>query len=272
MTILEAIFLGIIQGASEFLPISSSGHMILVPTIFGLDAPNLTVVAIAHIGTLLAVLIYFWRDLWAIAGGVLAGLQQRQPLGSTEARLGWFIVVGTIPAAVLGLTLEDYFDSIFGTPLFAAGFLLVTAVLLVAGERMLSGHKTPAKMGWTDAILIGCFQALALLPGISRSGSTIVGGLWRGLDRPTAARFSFLLSIPATAGVGLLKTIEVARAPDLAAVLPGLIACFVAAGIVGYACIHFLMEWLKKRSLYGFAIYTASFGLIYLLVAAFQAG
>jgi undecaprenyl-diphosphatase len=268
MTILEAIFLGIIQGASEFLPISSSGHMILVPTIFGLESPSLTVVAIAHIGTLLAVLVYFWRDLWEIGIGVLQGLRERRPMGSTEARLGWFIVVGTIPAAVLGLTLEDYFDTAFGTPLIAAGFLLVTAVLLVVGEKMLSGHKTPAKMGWTDAILIGFFQALALLPGISRSGSTIVGGLWRGLDRPTAARYSFLLSIPAVAGAGLIKTIELIQSPTLADEIGALIACFLTAAIVGYACIHFLMEWLKKRSLYGFAVYCASFGLIYLLVAA----
>jgi undecaprenyl-diphosphatase len=268
MSILEAIFLGIVQGITEFVPVSSSGHLILVPNVFNLASPDLNLIAVAHGGTLLAVLAYFWRDLWQIAGGFLAALGQRQPLANVEARLGWYIIVGTIPAAVLGLLLEDVLDNIFGTPTFAAFFLLVTAGLLVLGERMLrrAGDKEPREMSWSDAVFIGCFQAFALFPGISRSGSTIVGALWRGLDRPTAARYSFLLSVPVTAGAWFLKSVELVQAPDLAAHLPSLLTTFVVSGVVGYACIHFLLEWLRRRSLYAFAAYCATFAVMFLLL------
>jgi undecaprenyl-diphosphatase len=270
MSILEAIFLGIVQGITEFVPVSSSGHLILMPSVFNLAAPDLNLIAVAHGGTLLAVVAYFWRDLWQIAGGFLAALRQRQPLANVEARLGWYIIVGTIPAAVLGLFLENFFDELFGTPTFAAFFLLATAGLLVFGERMLrrAGDKEPRAMSWADAVVIGCFQAFALFPGISRSGSTIVGALWRGLDRPTAARYSFLLSVPITAGAWLLKSIELLRAPDLGAHAPFLFTTFVVSGVVGYACIHFLLEWLRRRSLYAFAAYCAMFATSFLLLTA----
>jgi undecaprenyl-diphosphatase len=270
MSILEAIFLGIVQGITEFVPVSSSGHLILIPNIFNLTNPNLNLIAVAHGGTLLAVVIYFWRDLWQIARGFLAALWQRQPLANVEARLGWYIIVGTIPAAVLGFLLEDFFDNVFGTPTFAAIFLLVTASLLVFGERMLrrAGDKEPREMSWTDAIFVGCFQAFALFPGVSRSGSTIVGALWRGLDRPTAARYSFLLSVPITAGAWFLKSVELLQAPDLAAHVPFLFTTFVVSGVVGYACIHFMLEWLRRRSLYAFAGYCATFAATFLLLTS----
>jgi undecaprenyl-diphosphatase len=272
MSTLEAIFLGIVQGITEFVPVSSSGHLVLVPNIFNLAAPDLNLIAVAHGGTLLAVLTYFWRDLWQIARGFLEALRQGQPLANAEARLGWYIIVGTIPAAVLGFLLEEFFDEIFGTATFAAFFLLVTATLLLWGERMVrrAGDKEPRDMSWTDAVFIGCFQAFALFPGISRSGSTIVGALWRGLDRPTAARYSFLLSVPITAGAWSLKSVELLQAPDLAAHVPSLFVTFAVAAIVGYACIHFMLEWLRRRSLYVFAAYCATVSVMFLLFTAMR--
>jgi undecaprenyl-diphosphatase len=268
MTLLQAILLGVLQGATEFLPVSSSGHLLLVPRLLKMTSPTLSTVAIVHEGTLLAILIYFRRDLWQILKGVWRGLRERRPLSNQDARLGWYIVVGSVPAAVAGLTLEASFERIFSTPIMAAVFLLGTALLLVIGERLMSGRKAIQEMGWVDAIYIGLFQMLALLPGISRSGSTITAGLWRGLDRAAAARYSFLLGVPAILGAGLLALLDL-----LSASIPGsqwvvLIASFSAAAISGYLCIHFLLSWLRQRNLYPFAIYCATFGGLYLLIAA----
>lgn len=265
MNLLEAIILGIIQGATEFLPISSSGHLLLLPSLLDIPIPSLSVAAIVHEGTLLAVLIYFRRDLMAIVSGVLSAVRNGSPLGNPEARLGWFIVVGSIPAAIAGLTLESSFEQIFGTPSIAAAFLLGTALLLVVGERLMSGAKSVDGMNWLDALVIGVAQMLALLPGISRSGSTIAAGLWRGLDRTTAARYSFLLGVPAILGAGALSVLDLLETADLAGQLPTLAAAFAAAAVTGYACIHFLLRWLRQHSLYGFAIYCAIFGVFYLV-------
>jgi undecaprenyl-diphosphatase len=264
MSILEAIILGIIQGATEFLPISSSGHLVLIPAIFGMAQPSLNIIAVAHLGTLVAVLIYFRKELWAIIVAVLAGLRNKNPLADINARMGWYILVGSIPAATAGLLFADFFDVIFGTPTIAAIFLLVTALLLVWGERMLTGNKTIEKMTWLDAITIGLFQMLALVPGISRSGSTITGGLWRGLDRETAARYSFLLGVPAIMGAGLLSIVDLQQSGSLVSKWPNLLAAFLAAAGVGYACIYFLLAWLRSHTLYIFAAYCALLGGSYL--------
>ncbi|MBK8987058.1 MAG: UDP-diphosphatase [Chloroflexi bacterium] len=265
MSIIEAIFLGILQGATEFLPISSSGHLVLIPVIFAITPPDLPLIGLVHLGTLVAVLIYFRRDLWQIVTAVLRGLAQRQPLGTTEARLGWFIVAGSVPAALAGFLLADFFDSVFGQPNWAAFFLLVTAVLLVIGERVISGKKTFATMTWLDAIIIGLFQMVALFPGVSRSGSTIVGGLLRGFDRPTAARYSFLLGVPVILGAGLLSLLDIVTAEVMVYSTAVYLAAFLAAAISGYACIAFLLNWLRSHSLYIFAAYTALLGGGYLL-------
>ncbi len=269
MSIIEAIIIGFIQGATEFLPISSSGHLVLLPEIFQMTNPDLTLIGLVHAGTLLAVLIYFRQDLWNIITAVLRNLSQRQPMASSDARLGWFIVVGSIPVAVIGLPLESFFEDIFGSPRAAAGFLLVTAVLLVLGERMLSGKKDIPQMTWTDAIVIGLFQVMALFPGVSRSGSTIVGGLSRGLDRPTAARYSFLLGIPAILGAGLQAILDIFQANGNGFSTGVYIAAFIAAGVTGYACIHWLLTWVKNHTLYGFAAYVALFSVIFLLISFF---
>ena len=267
MSLLEALFLGLVQGATEFLPISSSGHLLLVPAVFGLPEPDLNMIAIAHLGTLLAVLVYFRRDLLRIALSTLAGLAGGRPMGTPDARLGWYIVVGSIPAAVLGLSFEDTLDETLGTADFAAMFLLLTAALLVLGETLRGGGRRGlSEMGWRDAIVIGFAQALALLPGVSRSGSTIVAGMLCGLGREAAARYSFLLGTPVIFGAGLLATLDLLEDPTLDQQIAGLGLTFAAAAVSGYACIHFLMRWIRTRSLLPFAAYCAGFGLLYLLV------
>lgn len=269
MSLIEAIILGLIQGATEFLPISSSGHLILVPNLLDMSQPSLSVIAIVHLGTLVAVLIYFWRDVLTIIQAVLEGLLYKRPFEAPEARLGWFVVAGSIPTAIVGLTLADFFDKNLGQPVIAALFLLLTAVLLIVGERLLTGDKNLADMSWGDALFIGLAQTLALLPGVSRSGSTITAGLMRGLDRSLSARYSFLLGIPPILGAGLLSLIELKAEANTLAQLPTMIAAFLAAAISGYACIHFLLTWLRQRSLYIFAIYCVAFSLINLALLWF---
>lgn len=264
MSIIEAIILGIIQGASEFLPISSDGQLVLLPAIFNMTPPDLTLIGILHLGTLTAMLAYFWRDLWVIVTAVIRALLQKKPLATTDARLGWLIAVGTIPAVTIGLLLKDWLETVFTHPETAAFFLLVTAVFLIVGERMLSGTKTIATMSWGDTLLIGVFQATALLPGLSRSGSTIAGGLIRGLDRPTATRFSFLLGVPAILGAGLLSLVEVlTETPTYTPMV--YVAGYLAAAITGYLCIAFLLRWVRDHTLYPFAIYCALLGGGYLI-------
>lgn len=266
MTLLEAIFLGIVQGATEFLPVSSSGHSVLVPALLNMSNPSLDIIAIAHQGTLLAVLLYFWRDLLAILRGVVRGLRQRALLDDPDSRLGWYILLGTIPVGAAGLLLTDFFETMFARPLFAAGFLLVTAALLFIGERLLSGEMELKRMDGLDALAVGIFQMLALFPGISRSGSTMAGGLWRGLDRETSARFSFLLGVPAIGGAGFLSVLEMLQ--EGASGQLGLYAAtFVSSAISGYLCIHFLLSWLRRHSLIPFAIYCACFGVSYIVLA-----
>ncbi|MBE2199140.1 MAG: undecaprenyl-diphosphate phosphatase [Anaerolinea sp.] len=264
---MEAILLGIVQGFTEFLPISSSAHLVLIPSLFQMPLPDLSLIGSVHLGTLLAVMIYFRNDLWLIVVAMGQGIRLRQPLAAPDSRLGWYILLGSVPAATAGLLLGPFFERTFSRPQAAAGFLLVTAVLLVTGERMLSGKKQVGQVSWPDALVIGLFQALALFPGISRSGSTMTAGLWRGLDRPTTARFSFLLGIPITLGAGLATTLNMFAAsakPVHAAVL---IVGFLTAGISGYFCIHFLLTWLRRHSFYLFAGYCAAFGVLYLWLA-----
>ncbi len=267
MNFWEAIILGIVQGATEFLPISSSAHLVLVPDILGMPEPGLTMVGVVHAGTLLAVLLYFRQDLWQISRAFLAGLVEKRPFAATESRLGWYILVGSIPAGAAGLLLEDFFEQMFSSPQAAAGFLLVTAVLLVLGEKLHSGRKQIAAITWLDAILIGLGQMLALFPGISRSGSTITAGLLRGLRRDVSARFSFLLGIPAIFGASLLAALDIWADGSWAAGWPVYVGALAAAAVSGYVAILFLLRWLQHHRLYGFAVYCVVVGSSYLVIA-----
>jgi undecaprenyl-diphosphatase len=265
MSIWEAIILGIVQGATEFLPISSDGHLVLVPEIFNLTHPDLVFIGLVHLATLIAILVYFRKDLWGIIRAVLAGLVERRPLATTEARLGWYIVAGSIFVGIVGIALKDFFEQVFASPILAGVFMIFNGGILFLGERFKTGTKTLAMMTWLDAILIGSAQILALLPGISRSGMTITTGLLRGLDRPTAARFAFLIGIPAILAAGLLSVYELLTAEPLYS-WSVYIAAFLAAAISGYLCISFLLSWVRKHSLYIFAIYCVVVGTIFLLL------
>jgi undecaprenyl-diphosphatase len=266
MDLIQAIILGIIQGATEFIPVSSSGHLVLVPWLLGWDSPGLVFDTVVHWGTLVAVLAFFWRDWWLLITAWLRGLLHwdwRDP----NARLMWLILVGTIPAVVIGYLLEDFFEALFGEPFWVSMFLLVTAALLASSEWL--GRKTRQldDLRWPDAVIIGLGQAAAIAPGISRSGATISVALYRGVKRAAAARYSFLLGTPIILGAGLLQLYDLFSAPDAAAQLPALVAGFLAAVVVGYLCIWFLLRYLQRGKLYPFALYCLWVGVSCLIVA-----
>jgi undecaprenyl-diphosphatase len=270
--LIQAIVLGIVQGISEFVPISSSGHLVITPWFFGWEKPSLLFDTILHWGTLVSILMVFWRDFWNITVAVIRGLMQRS-LADFNARLGWFIVLGSIPAAVIGLSFKGFFEALFFSPQSVGFFLLVTGTLLLGSEwlaRRMAERKRPlTAMTLRDTIIIGFGQALALAPGISRSGSTIAAGLIAGLNRETAARFSFLLGTPAFFGAGLLELID-AMAEDqanVAAQLPELIVGFVVSAVVGYISIRFLLAYLRTHSLNVFAYYCYGMGLFVIVLS-----
>ena len=272
MSILQALILGFVQGATEFIPVSSSGHLVLVPWLLGWPSPSLVFDTMVHWGTLIAVVGYFWRDWRALITAWLRGLRHwdwRDPL----ARLAWLLVIGTVPAAVIGFFLEDWFESLFSEPVWVSLFLLVTAGLLVLGEWFgrrsyaAGGDRHIDSLQWPHALVIGFAQAAAIAPGISRSGATIATGLSGGLGRTVAARFSFLLSTPIILGAGLLQLSELFSTPDAMAQAPTLAAGFLVAAVTGYVCIWWLLRYLQRGRLYPFAVYCAAFGIFCLVVA-----
>ena len=267
MNLFQALVLGIIQGATEFLPVSSSGHLVLVPWLLGWEKASLAFDAVVHWGTALAVIFYFWRDWLALIRATFQAIRQRS-IADPKARLVVMIFIGTIPAAVIGYLLEDFFEEMFSRPAAAAAFLLVTAILLSVAEWRGRREHSLEQMTWLDALLVGLGQALAIFPGISRSGATIATGLARKLKREPSARFSFLLATPIILGAGGLKIFALLKAGDLAAQAPTLVTGLLGAGVVGFGCIHFLLRYLQRRRLYPFAIYCAAFGILCLIVAA----
>jgi undecaprenyl-diphosphatase len=279
MSIWQALVLGILQGATEFIPVSSSGHLTLVPWLFNWQFDLLLKGAfdvLAHWGTLVAVVGVFWRDLWNLfLGGLrtLGGLREGGIRGiisraqqDPQGRLAWLIVIGSIPAAVLGVLLEGFFEMLFGTPPLVSLLLLVTAGLLAFSEWQGKKGREVEDLGMVDALLIGLGQALAIAPGISRSGATIASGLLRGIKRDAAARFSFLLSTPVIVGAGVWQLKDLFEAGG-GIVWGPMIAGFVASAAVGYACIRFLLGYLRRKGLYPFAIYCAVAGTTCLVIS-----
>jgi len=266
MDIIQAIILGIVQGATEFIPVSSSGHLVIVPWLLGWDKPSLLFDTMLHWGTLVAIFVVFWRDFLALIRAWFTSLARRS-LADPNARLAWFIIVGTIPAVVAGLLFDDFLESMFLNPQAVGFFMLITAGLLAGSEQLAKRSQATRDlehMNWTDAIVIGVAQSFALLPGISRSGSTIAAGLGRGIRRDLAARYSFLLGTPAFFGAGLL---QVAKAMgDDSAALAGnvapMLAGFIAAAVVGVLAIRFLLRYLRNRTLYVFSVYCLVVGLL----------
>ena len=295
MTILQAIILGIVQGLTEFIPISSTAHLIFATRLTGLsqtlNAEQVTAtIAVIQLGTLIAVFVYFARDIWAITsafvrdhltlfGGGGSRPSERGATGggravgflarlSDEARLGWLIIIGSIPIGTIGLLLKKQIEGPLTKNLWLiATMMIAIAILLLIAERVGRRRKGMADLGLKDALAVGFAQVLALVPGASRSGSTIMGGLFAGETRETAARFSFLLSIPAIAASGLLELFkEVGKLPTGSAT--PLIVATVVSGFVGYASIWFLLRFLRTHSTGVFIGYRLIVGLLILLLLA----
>lgn len=265
MTLLQAIILGIVQGLTEFLPISSSAHLVLVPYLLQWNIPEEQAFlfdVLVQVATLIAVIAYFWHDLVTILRAWLEGILNRQPLKSQASRLGWYILLATLPAGVLGLLVKDLVEQAFDSPLATAGFLLFTALLLVIAERAGKRTRSLEALKWVDALWIGFGQAISVFPGISRSGSTIAAGMTRHLERPAAARFAFLMSIPIMLAAGLLAGLDLLKMENLGRLLPVFIPGFIAAALAGYLSIRWLLAFLLRRSLYGFAIYCVFLALL----------
>lgn len=272
----KAVVLGAVQGLTEFLPVSSSAHLVIVPWLFGWRDPGLTFDVALHIGTLTAVLLYFWQDLWNMATALVRGLAARAPLAEPDARLGLLIVGGSIPGAVAGFLGDKPIDAFFHradaerTALTIIAFALIAMGLLLAVAERSAKHQRPLKdVGPRDALIIGAAQMTALIPGVSRSGSTITAGLFLNLRRETAARFSFLLSLPITAGAALKKIYDVVKEGGLAAGdrLPFAIG-ILTAGVVGYACIAFLLRYLQRAGTTVFTVYRLALGALILVLLA----
>lgn len=278
MNLIQGIILGIIQGLTEFIPVSSSAHLVLVPWALGWPAPGLFFDTMLHWGTVLAIVTYFWRDWLAVIRGFFASLLTRGPwnsapggrLAPAENRLAWALILGTLPAVILGLLLNDFFESLFETPVAVALFLFVTAAILVVSERLGRRTRELSTLNIPDALVVGLGQALAIAPGISRSGATIAAGLLRGLTREAAARFSFMLSAPIILGAGAQQLVQVVTAneptPDLSVIIGG----FLAALVAGYLCIRFLLAYLRQGKLYVFAGYCVVAGAAALLLYALR--
>lgn len=249
--IIVDVVLGLVQGVTEFLPVSSSGHLVVVPAVLGWEEPSVSFDLLLHVATLLAVLVYFRAELWQI----LLSLRGRGVDPEGSRRLLGLMVVATIPAAVLGLGFEDTFERLFGEPVWTAGFWVVTAVGLLVAERAFRGRAggSLAALGVAGALVVGFAQAAALAPGISRSGATIVAGLGVGLSRTDAARFAFLVSIPAIAGGGLTLIPDIAEG-SLELTGP-VLAGFAVAAVSGYAAIAGLLRMVRAHSLAPFAVY-----------------
>lgn len=265
----KAVILGAVQGVAELLPISSSAHLVLVPWFFGWPNPGLTFDVALHLGTLAAVLIYFWNDLWGMLTALLRGIASRRPLAEQNSRLALYVIVASIPGAVFGVlldsTIEEHFhleNATSGALLAIATALIVMGLLMAVAERVARHRRALGDLGWRDAIVVGVAQAFALLPGVSRSGTTITTGLFLGMRRETAARFSFLLSAPITGGAALKKIYDLLEGGGLAAEerLP-FIAGILTAAIVGYICIAWLLRYLQRFSTGIFTVYRVVLGI-----------
>ncbi len=276
MTALQSILIAILQGATELFPVSSLGHAVVLPALFktGIDQRShefLPFLVMLHLGTATALLAYFWRDWWAIATGVL-GIGDPHDV-SEARRVFLLIVIATIPAVIVGFTLEKLVRGLFGSPIIAATFLIVNGVVLLFGERLRArGNRAVSSLTKLDALTIGCFQCLALIPGISRSGVTIVGGLLRGIDHEGSAHFSFLIATPIILGATVLEVPKLLHE----SVAPGVFAltaiAAVVAGITAYLSTWFLMRYFRNQdswALAPFAYYCFAIGAVGVGVVGF---
>jgi undecaprenyl-diphosphatase len=277
MDILAAAILGVVQGLTEFLPISSSAHLILVPWIFGWEPNGLIFDVALHIGTAVAILVYFWREWITLGVEAVRGILTGAPFANRERKLAWFLVVGTIPAVIIGLAFEDAVERELRSPLITVATLTAFALLLYYAERHSSQKRKLADLTLADSVLIGLAQAVALIPGVSRSGITMTTAMFRDVDRPSAARFSFLLATPVVVGAGLLQgwhLVKALRAPVLDGAVPlafpahkwiVLAVGVVSAAVTGFLCIRFFLRYLQSNSFVPFVIYRFVLAAVVLL-------
>jgi undecaprenyl-diphosphatase len=274
MSILEAIVLGIIQGLTEFLPISSTAHLRILPALFGWNDPGAAFTAVIQIGTLVAVLYYFYADILRIATATVQNTLQGKPFENFDSRMGYMMILATVPIVISGLLLKTYIETSFRSLYVIAFTLIALALLLMLAEffvkkRIENGEKQKelADLSWLEAIVVGLAQCVALIPGASRSGVTITGGLFLGMTRETAARFSFLLSLPSIFAAGIFQLIKARDA--LFATTDSILTLAIAtvvSGVVGYYSIAFLLNYLKKNSTYLFIAYRIALGLLLLVL------
>ncbi len=263
---MQILLLALVQGLTEFLPISSSGHLILAPRLFGFADQGLVLDVAVHFGTLIAVVGYFRRDIWQIARGWLLALPPGRP-ANPEARLGWAIIIGVLPVVVVGLLLKDFVESELRQAWIIATTTIVFGLLLGWADWRARRERDIARLGLRDALLIGLAQVLALVPGTSRSGITMTAGLMLGLTREAAARFSFLLSIPTILGSSILILRDVLAAPET--VDPVMLASAVGfSALTAWACIHYFLAFIERIGMWPFVIYRLLLGAVILLVLA----
>lgn len=266
MTLWFAALLGLVQGLTEFIPVSSTAHLRIVPSLVGQPDAGAAYTAVIQLGTLLAVIAYFARDLVDLSIAVV-----RDPT-STEARLPWLLAVGTVPIVIAGLALKKHIEGDLRSLYVIAATLIVIGIAMVVIDRIAAGRGTTrplAQITLVDALLVGCAQTLALVPGVSRSGATICMTLLLGFSRSDSARFSFLLSIPAIAGAGIFELRDAIRVLGRDA-LPALVVGSSVAAVTGYASIAWLIKWLGSHDLIGFAVYRILVGVA--LLAALLGG
>ncbi|MBI5353059.1 MAG: undecaprenyl-diphosphatase UppP [Chloroflexi bacterium] len=274
MTLFHAFILGIVQGLTEFIPVSSTAHLLISQYLFGIPASDamFAFLVLVQLGTIVSLIVYFWRDLLAI---VIDTLKNLGGVGSfnnlpQNAKLGWYIVIATVPALLAGFLLKDAVEALFKMPLIEAAIRLFAAATLL-GLAEYIGRRTRKldSMTWLDALVVGLMQVIAVFPGASRSGTTISGGMFRGFDRPSAARFAFLMSVPVMLAAGGYESLGLLKLPNLGEFLPLLAVGFITAAVVGWFAIKWLLDYLNKHSLYVFAGYCAVVGFILLIIQAF---
>jgi undecaprenyl-diphosphatase len=278
LSLFEAVILGIIQGLSEFLPISSTGHLTVAGKLLGLISEEnpeewTAFIAIIQLGTLAAILIYFWRDIYQIVTSFFKeNFYERKGYKSqsTDSKLGWLIIIGTIPIGVVGLLFKDIIEGTLTKNLYViAGSLILLALILAVAEKTAKFNKEVENLTIKDTLIIGLAQAFALIPGSSRAGTTITGGLFVGLKRASAARFSFLLSMPAIFLSGVLQVYEAWFMVEQSMVI-NIIVSSIISGISGYIAIDFLLKFLRKYTTFTFIYYRIALGIIILILISFN--
>jgi undecaprenyl-diphosphatase len=269
VSLIEAIVLGIAQGLTEFLPISSTGHLRIIPAFAGWEDPGAAFTAVTQLGTMAAVLLYFRHDLLRIARAWLRSVRDREARSELDARLGWYILLGTVPIGIFGILFKDQIET-GARDLYLIGVtLIVLGLVLYVADKTSKRDRSIEQIRTRDGFLMGLAQALALIPGVSRSGSTITAGLFLGFDRTAAARFSFLLSIPAVVLSGLLELGSIVSGEEgqhTGAV--ELVVATVLAFVTGYASIAFLLRWLTSHSMDIFVVYRVALGALVLILVS----